>query len=112
MFLRIHVSAFASAIAFTCLCSNLRAQTTGTILGEVIDATNAGVGSAAVEAENLGTHLSLKVFTSTEGTYLIPSLPPGTYKVTVSAPGFMGFSQSGITLEVGQNARVDATLQV
>jgi hypothetical protein len=112
MFLRIHGSGFVSAIAFTCLCSNLRAQTTGTILGQVIDPTNAGVSSASVEAENLGTHLTRKVATSAEGAYLLPSLPPGAYKVTVSAQGFKTFSQSGITLEVGQNARVDANLQV
>ena len=66
MYLRIHVSAFASAIAFTCLCPSLHAQTTGTILGQVIDATNAGVGSASIEAENLGTHLTRKVGTSAD----------------------------------------------
>jgi hypothetical protein len=111
MFQRIQALAFASSIAFACFCSNLFAQTTGTILGQVIDSTNAAIGSASIEVENLGTHLIRKGLTSGEGAYLFPSLTPGTYKVTVSAQGFRSFSQSGITLEVGQKVSVGTILQ-
>jgi hypothetical protein len=88
------------------------AQTTGTILGQVLDSTKAAISNAGVEAENVNTGLTRKALTNAEGTYLIPSLPPGSYRITVSVPGFKIFTQSGILLEVGQNARVDAVLQV
>src|SRR5262245_45970763 len=82
------------------------AQTTGTILGLVSDPSGAAVVNAAVEAQNLGTGLARKAVTNDTGTYLIPSLPPGTYKISVTAPGFKVFTESGIGLEVDQNARV------
>ena len=39
-------------------------------------------------------------------------LPPGNYKVEIAAKGFRTFVQSGAVIQVGQFARVDATLQV
>src|SRR5579864_2712883 len=96
--------AFASSTSF--------AQTTGTILGQVLDATNAAVGNAVVEVQNTGTGQARKAMTNSEGTYLLPSLPPGTYNVTVTVPGFKVFAQAGITVEVGENVRVNAVLQV
>ena len=38
-------------------------------------------------------------------------LPLGSYKVDVTLDGFKNFSQTGILLEVGRNARVDATIE-
>ena len=42
----------------------------------------------------------------------IPALPPGTYKVTVSAPGFKEAVQEGITVSIGAAATLDIDLQV
>src|SRR5438270_5347727 len=101
--------AVIACIAFASLAS---AQTTGTIVGQVIDPANASVAGAEVEAVNIDTGLSRQGATNSEGTYLIPSLPPGNYKVTVKAPGFKAFSQTGVKVEVGQNPRVDVHLEV
>jgi hypothetical protein len=38
-------------------------------------------------------------------------LPLGNYKVEVALTGFKNFVQTGISLEVGRNARVDATIE-
>ena len=88
------------------------AQTTGTILGQVSDPSGASAVGAAVQAENLDTGLVRTASTTNEGLYLIPLLPIGSYKITVKAAGFKEFSQTGITLQVGQNARVDVALQL
>ncbi len=88
----------------------LYGQTTGTILGQVSDPAGAAVAGATVKAENLGTGLGRTASTNTDGVYLIPALPTGTYKITVETAGFKVFTQTGISLQVGQNARVDVAL--
>src|SRR6266545_6170815 len=88
------------------------AQTTGTILGQVTDPGGAAVGNAKVQVENEATGLKSLAWTSSEGGYLIPSTPPGSYRVTVEASGFKTFSHPGVIVEVGLNVRVDATLQL
>src|SRR5512143_4139163 len=88
------------------------AQTTGTIHGQVTDPGGASISAAKVRVENMATALTANGTTNDEGVYLVPSLPPGSYRVMVEAPGFKVFSQSGVVVEVGQNARVNAMLQL
>ena len=92
--------------------ASLSAQTTGTIVGQISDQSGAAVANATVTAINMGTRFARKAVTNSEGEYLIPSLPIGEYQVTVNASGFKEFTQTGITLQVAQNARVDGTLQL
>ena len=49
--------------------------------------------------------------TDEDGQYTLPLLPVGNYRVEVALTGFKNFVQTGILLEVGRNARVDATLE-
>src|SRR5688572_30246625 len=84
------------------------AQTpTGTILGTVKDAS----GGAEVTATNLGTQFARSARTDAAGQYQVPLLPVGAYKVEVTLAGFKTYSQTGIQIEVGRNARVDATIE-
>jgi Carboxypeptidase regulatory-like domain/TonB dependent receptor len=85
---------------------------TATILGRVSDPTGAAVAGASVFVENTGTGLRRLASTTAEGDYLVPSLPVGTYTLNITAQGFKAFSDSGIRVEVGQSARVDAHLQI
>jgi hypothetical protein len=98
------------AIAVATLPGTLLGQTTGTILGQVSDSSGATVSTAKVQVQNVGTGLTREAETNEAGSYLVLSLPTGTYKITVTAPGFKSYSQSNITLQVGQNARVDVPL--
>src|SRR6185436_17748854 len=50
--------------------------------------------------------------TDSAGEYALRLLPVGNYEVTVAMPGFKNYTQSGIVLEVGRNARVDATIEL
>lgn len=105
-----HVLLFAMLSPLLLLPSSLFAQTTGTILGRVSDQTGAVVASGTVTAKNVGTGDVRTVSINSQGDYLIPLEPVGDYSITVSSPGFKAFAQTGITLQVGQNARVDAVL--
>ena len=84
---------------------------TGTILGVVTDASGAAVPGALVTATNLDTQFTRSVPTDASGQYALPLMPIGKYKVDVALDGFKNFSQTGIVLEVGRNARIDAKIE-
>jgi len=92
---------------------SLLAQTnTGTILGVITDNSAAAVPGANVQITNEGTGVSSAFTTRSDGSYVVPYLLPGTYKVTVSKTGFKTLTRSGIGLLVDQKARLDMTLEV
>ena len=86
--------------------------TTTTMFGTVTDKSGATVAGAQVTTMNTDTNLSRTVQTNAEGQYRIEFLPVGNYALEVSATGFKKFIQKGIKLEVDQNVRVDARLDV
>ncbi|HEY7306829.1 MAG TPA: carboxypeptidase regulatory-like domain-containing protein [Bryobacteraceae bacterium] len=86
--------------------------TGGTILGTVTDASGAVVPNAKVTITNTDTSQSREVTSNQSGDYLVPDLQIGHYKVRVEVAGFKTVEQTNITLNVGQRARVDATLEV
>lgn len=87
------------------------AQTTGTILGTVRDATTAVVPGTTVTATHLATTATRTAITDELGNYVIPLLPVGEYEVTAELTGFRKAVRK-LTLEVDQRARVDIVLQV
>ncbi len=61
---------------------------TGSITGEVTDASGAVIAGAEVMAKNLDTGVKTPATTNAEGVYRIDFLPAGHYQVTVAAKGF------------------------
>src|ERR1700674_4164459 len=84
------------ALLFAPLFSH--AQELGSIVGRVTDPAGAAVAGAQVTATQERTGFSRAAQTDTEGLYVIPSLQPATYRLTVEAKGFSTSKQSGITL--------------
>ncbi len=84
---------------------------TGSILGNVTDSSGAAVPGATVTAVNVDTQFSRDTTTDAEGQYALRLLPVGNYRVDVKLDGFKNFTQTGIVLEVGRNARIDATIE-
>jgi hypothetical protein len=102
----------AAVIGTFLLATSLQAQVaTGTILGNVRDTSGAEVPGALVTATNVDTQFSRNTTTDTSGQYALPLLPLGRYRIEVMLDGFKNFIQTGIVLEVGRNARVDATIE-
>jgi hypothetical protein len=78
----------------------LAAQTAGqgTISGTVTDSTGAVVPGAKVIATNTATNVSSERTSSSAGLYTIAPLPPGTYSVSVQAPGFRSLKQDNLAV--------------
>ena len=85
---------------------------TGTILGTVEDQSHAAITSASVIVTNQATNQSVVVPTGADGNYIAASLPPGTYRVQVKAPGFREAVSAGNVLVVNGTKRVDFLMQV
>src|SRR3546814_5443859 len=77
----------------------LAQSTAATIRGQV-SADSAPAGGAPVTATNLATGLTRSVQSSASGSYNLAGLPPGTYRIDVTAAG-QTHSQN-LTLAVGQ----------
>ena len=84
----------------------------GTITGTVSDAAGALIPSAAVIAINPETGVQFRTETTTTGNYTIPSVPAGSYDLSIEHAGFRKFQQTGLRVQVAQSARVDVVLQV
>jgi Carboxypeptidase regulatory-like domain/TonB dependent receptor/TonB-dependent Receptor Plug Domain len=83
----------------------------GTILGTVTDSQGAVVAGAKITAHNIATGLDRSTETSADGSYAIPELPIGSYKVTVSQSGFQTAVTNDVAVDVGAEKRVDAVLK-
>src|SRR5262245_35121075 len=103
------------AVAFICMffmpSTGYAQVATGTILGNVTDSTGGAVPGATVTATNVDTQFSRETVTDESGQYALRLLPLGNYKVDVTLTGFKTFSQTGILLEAGRNARIDAIIE-
>jgi hypothetical protein len=85
---------------------------TATLTGVVQDASGAFVPDVKVVAINTSTNLSRETTTNASGTYRIPALNPGPYRLEAQASGFKTAAVSSIILEVAQQVRVDVQLQI
>lgn len=92
----------------------VHAQTVGggQIQGTVTDQSGNAVSGATVEAAQTESGLKRTATSGGDGGYLFPDLPVGPYELTVSAPGFSTYHQSGIVIQVGNNLRIDIKLQI
>jgi hypothetical protein len=115
--LSIRISAF---LALTVACLLLTASVAlgqaqsnaADLQGVVRDQSGAVVVGASVTARNPATNFSRTVQTNDEGYYLISSLPPGDYEVTVEAATYKKSVLPSYTLTVGARADLDVALEV
>src|SRR5207248_10354610 len=98
-------------LVFLALTNIYAAETTGTLGGTVKDSTGAVVSGANVTLTEATKNTSRSQQTNPDGAYLFTLVPVGRYQVAVERGGFRKYVQSGITLEVNQNARLDVTLR-
>src|SRR5690242_18249742 len=95
------------------LCSALSAQEfRATISGHVLDTTGASIPGAKVQATNVDNNETSTATTDNSGSYSIPLLRPGNYRLTATANGFKQYVRENLVLEVGKVAGIDIPLEV
>src|SRR5579864_6920637 len=88
------------------------AQVTGRISGFVKDPAGAAIPAVTVTARMTEQQSTSTAKTNAEGFYDMVALPPGGYEIVFEAAGFKRQVRSGVELTLGQNLRVDASLEV
>jgi hypothetical protein len=98
--------AFAPAVTFA------QTTTTGAIAGTVEDPSGAAVGGATIVVHNDATNAESTLTADGSGFYDAAQLQPGSYTVTISAPGFGTLKDTGIVVAVGQSTPLSPILPV
>jgi len=103
-------SVLLSVVLFSQFASSQ--QTLGAITGTVTDPSGAVVSDAAVKAVNIATNLEVAAITKSNGSFVIPDLPAGTYRVTVTKDGFKTETHTQILVSGNRTTTVDTSLAV
>jgi hypothetical protein len=99
---------------FLLLCSAISygQATFGTITGVITDPTGATVPNTEVQVTNEGTNVTRTATTGDAGSYDLPNLNPGIYRVTAKAGGFKTAVVQNIEVTALRTVRVDIRLDV
>jgi len=85
---------------------------TAGLYGRVADGQGAIIPGADVVLIRVETGIARTIETNSIGEYEFPSIPVGTYNLTVRKQGFEVLEQKGINLQVNDNRRIDVALTV
>ncbi len=90
----------------------MAAQDRAAISGTILDPSGSAVEGAKVEMNSTDNGFHRETVTGLSGIYAFPSLPVGTYTVSISKNGFKPLVISGVDLLFGQVRTFDETLRV
>jgi hypothetical protein len=83
---------------------------TGRISGTIYDPNRAAVPNATMTVTNKATNVAQRVISNESGSYVVPSLNPGIYDISVTAPGFRTTVRSAVEMLVGKDLLLDVEL--
>jgi hypothetical protein len=84
----------------------------GTISGTIVDSAGAVIPGATVLIRNQETGGERHLVSDATGAYAAPSIPIGTYTISVTRDGFASQVRKDVPLTVGQATRIDVALNV
>jgi len=102
---------FSLMVLVSAVCLFAQGGGTVAITGTVSDPSGAVITGAKVTVVQKGTGFTRTGLTSSTGAFNFPSMPTGTYTVTVQTPGFKQYVQDVVML-ADQTRNIDAKLQV
>jgi hypothetical protein len=109
----------AKLLLFVCLVwvsitpeAQSQLTTTATLNGTVTDPSGGAVPQASVSVVNQDTTVETRTETVGDGTFIVPGLLPGRYKITIAKEGFATYTETGIILSAAQVVNVNALLRV
>src|SRR5215510_4265132 len=104
---------FAIVASLLALCPVVLGQTVASqISGTVRDSSGAILPGVEVKVTNVDTTATRTVISDETGSYVLPNLPVGPYRLEASLTGFSTYAQSGIVLQVNSNPTINVVLQV
>lgn len=83
-----------------------------TIAGLITDQHGAVIPKIEVIATQVDTAAHFRTLSAADGQYTLPFVPPGMYRVEVTATGFKKFSRSGIQISANERVALDIQLEL
>ena len=96
----------------TLSCCMAWAQATAQISGTVKDQSGAVLPGVEVTATQTETGIARDAVTNETGSYVLPNLPIGPYRLEAALPGFRTYVQTGIVLQVNSSPVINPVLEV
>src|SRR5947209_14567564 len=93
-------------------CASAWAQGTAQISGSVKDQSGAVLPGVEITATQTDTGITRTTVTNETGSYALPNLALGPYRLQAALPGFRTFVQRGIVLQVNSSPVINAVMQV
>jgi hypothetical protein len=108
----VRLGAFVTMMCLVATLSYGQGSVTSTLTGTVLDTSGGAIPGATVVVKNSGTGVSTETISSSQGTFTVAALLPGTYSVTVSLTGFKTAVFNGVILNAGVPAAITARLEI
>ena len=100
-------------ISFVLFINTAPAQSpTGTVSGIVLDPSGGAIAGAQVLIINEATAVQYPGKANGEGYYVVPNIPPGTYRIQVSNSGFKTIIKPDIVVHVEDALAINFTLPI
>ena len=109
---RIVIYLSSAFLALVLSCNMVWAQATAEISGTVRDQSAAVLPGVEITATQTDTGISRMTITNETGSYTLPNLPVGPYRLEAALPGFRTFVQTGIALQVNSSPAINPVLEV
>jgi hypothetical protein len=104
----VHAGAAVLLIAYAAFSQSQ----TGSLSGTVLDANNAAIPDATVEARQDNTGVTARTTSSEAGLYVFPNLPPGIWTITAEREGFKKLVRSDIEIFIAHRQALDLHLEI
>jgi hypothetical protein len=85
---------------------------TAQLSGRITDESGAVLPGVTVTATQTDTGLTRNVTTDASGTYVMPNLPTGPYRLEAMLQGFRTYAQTGIVLQVAATPVINVVLAI
>lgn len=92
--------------SFLAVCVQAQVPT-GTLSGIARDPDGAAISGAIIQATDIAHGTTRETHTNADGSFAIPNLSPGTYKVLLSSAGFTDIDYPSVRVEPGRTLTLD-----
>ena len=110
--MRRHLRIACALALLLCLNATAASAQTAEVNGKVTDASGAVLPGVTVTLTQTETGFTRTVVTEGSGSYVMPNLPTGPYRLEVALQGFRTYVQTGIVLQVAATPTLDVRLEL
>ena len=103
---------FGVVTALLAVVPGFAQQFRGSLSGRVLDQQQGSIPNAKISVTETETGAKFSTLTNTDGTYVVPFMPPGPYSMTVEASGFKRHVNNNVRITTNEREQIDVVMEV